>query len=141
MLEDIHKARIRARAGVLTDPGTALRDRLCEALPEAQALFGEDAEAEAETLLDMVFLLVQFLDGLDVLTPEIAALEAGETARAPAPELLAAKAALLEALAARLDGWTDADRAAWDALLGDIVTLMSLAPPLPETASDLRHSA
>ncbi|MGX9355208.1 globin domain-containing protein [Roseobacteraceae bacterium S113] len=90
---------------------------LFERTPAARALFGDDIEKQADKLLDMLMFLVQSLETLPVLLPEIDSLgrrhlEYG----AVAAHYDLVGEALLAALEEKVQGWSDKDLEAWSAL-------------------------
>lgn len=129
MISDAHKERIRLRMAGLTamplEQGHIFYKSLFERMPETRALFDDNLDEQAEKLIDMMFLVVHFLDGVEALREEIVALGARHLGYGMRPEHLeAAKSAILEALGATLDNWSEDDTAAWNALLTQLMLFM-----------------
>jgi nitric oxide dioxygenase len=129
MITATQKTAIRNRTRGLTampvEAGQIFYDALFRKVPEVRAHFDDDISAQAEKLVDLVFLVVHFLDNIDALTPEIEDLGVRHVDYDVQPAHLdAAREAFLEALEATFDDWAEADRDAWNALLAQMVALM-----------------
>jgi len=145
MISDAHKARIRRRmsglAGVPLEAGEIFYAALFRQRPELAVLFGDDIGGQSEKLVDMVHLVVHFLDAVEALKPEIEALGERHLGYGLRPSQLAAgKAALLEALAGTLDEWTREDHEAWDALFTELLDLMLIGLARAAAAAPLRST-
>ncbi|WP_425049625.1 globin domain-containing protein [Psychromarinibacter sp. S121] len=93
--------------------------RLFRAAPAVRPLFPDDIRKQAGKLQKMLVLVVQTLDDLDTLIPEIRALGARHVGYGAADtHYPVVGEVLIETLAAHIPGWTDADRRAWTALYG-----------------------
>ena len=145
MLDHEYKSHIRARASALTslplEAGEIFYQELFRTQPDVRPLFGESLGDQIEKLIDMVFLMVHFVDNVDTLAPEIEELGVRHVAYGMRPEHLdAAKQALLTAFEATLPDWSAEDRTAWQALLDHLGSIMEIGL-LRAQAGGARQSA
>jgi len=129
MLDQHQKTRIRSQMAALTEmpieTGKIFYAALFRRLPEARPMFGDGIDTQAEKLVDMVFLVVHFLDSVEALSTEIEELGARHVEYGMDPSHLdAGRLAFLEAIATLYTDWTAEDESAWDALLTHITDLM-----------------
>ena len=109
-------ARIKCAPDALT---REFYERLFRAAPDVRPMFPDDIRRQAGKLQKMLALVVQTLDDLDALIPQLRALGARHVGYGTADAQYAVVGeVLIDTLAAHIPGWSDDDRRAWTALYG-----------------------
>ncbi|GGG66836.1 flavohemoprotein [Salipiger pallidus] len=114
--------RLRTKTSALT---VDFYNRLFRAAPDLRLLFRDDMQAQADKLYDMILTLVQALDDMQPLVPELEMLgcrHAGYGVKDEHYPILTEQ--LIATLADNVDGWNDRDREAWEELIGFVADLM-----------------
>ena len=129
MLDDATKQQVLSSALRLRLASSALTldfyDRLFDRAPDLRAMFPADVTVQADKLFDMVLVLVQSLDQLQMLGPEIEALGARHLHYDVTEDQYALVCeVLLDTLAQHVADWSEADRNAWSVLLNHVCDLM-----------------